>query len=150
MGPLASLTRSNLGRTSSIVGLSLPTLGAAVFAGWVYPFLKDFRVVLYAAAFIVSLLCLLQIPAFVESGTARIGRAAARGLAAGYLAGVVAYIVMAALVPDGAERLGNTFSALPGGFLIAVFGSPLVMGLWLYGAIVGAAVEWLRNRSAAR
>lgn len=148
MGSLRAFTSSNFGRTSAVILLSLPTVGALLFAVWVYPFLKDFRAVLYAGAFVVALLCLLQLPQFVESGDARLGRAAARGLVAGYLAGVVAYAAMAALIPDGAERLGNAVAEMPGGLLVAALGSPIVMGLWAYGAIVGVGVEWLRNWAA--
>jgi hypothetical protein len=141
--------RSSIVRNLLAVAASVPLVALPLFWLWVHRFLKDYRTGVYAIAFVVALAIAIQIPGLrLARGQAALMSSAWRGAIAGYLAGLVAYVVLALIIPDGASKLINTFGR-PLEALALVLASPIFLGGWLYGALVGAAAEWLRGQAEA-
>jgi len=143
---LASASLRNL----LALAASIPIVALPLFGLWVHRFLKDYRTGIYAAAFVVALGIAMHVGFFrVREGSVRLGSAAWRGAIAGYLAGLIAYFALVLATPSGAEGLSRVLSRDPEGSAALVASFPLVFGGWVYGALVGVAVEWLRGKAEA-
>lgn len=93
-------------RTLIVFAASIPLVALPLFGLWVHRFLKDYRTGVYAIAFVVALAIAMQIPGLrLARGQAGLASSAWRGAIVGYLAGLVAYVVLALIIPDGASKV---------------------------------------------
>jgi len=145
-----SAFRALIYRNFLALGLSIPLVALPLFGLWVHRFLKDYRTGVYAVAFVVILAMVMHVGIFrVRGGAMRLVSAALRGAVAGYVAGVVGYLVLVLVIPDGAATLGRTVTRDGSVSVLLIASFPLVLGGWLYGALVGVTAEWLRSRAEA-
>jgi hypothetical protein len=121
-----------------------------LFGLWVHRFLKDYRTGIYAAAFVVALAIAMQSDVFrIRVGPVRMVSAMWKGALAGYMAGLIAYFVVSLIIPAGLGGLGRMLARDPADLLTLIAGSPVFLGGWVYGALVGVSIEWLRGRAEA-
>jgi hypothetical protein len=137
-------------RNFLVLGLSIPLVALPMFGLWVHGFFKDYRTGVYAVTFIVVIAMLMHVGIFrVRESTMRLASAGLRGAIAGYISGLVAYFILVFVISDGAATLGRTIGRDADTSIALIASFPLVLGGWLYGALVGLAVEWLRGRTKA-
>lgn len=137
-------------RNLLVLGASIPIVGLPLFGLWVHRFLKDYRTGIYAGVFVVTLGIVMHVGFFrVCEGNTRLGAAGWRGAIAGYLAGLIAYFALVLASPSGVEGLAGVVGRAPSDSVALIAGFPLFLGGWLYGALVGIAIEWLRGRAEA-
>lgn len=149
MDRLSKLVNSSpFALAGSAMILVLVTIGVPFFTVWVAQLFKAMHVLHFVITYLVLLLAMFAIFLSVVSRSvqASIWRMLLFGVLFGYLSGIGGLALHLVIVPGGIERLVNSIRmASFTDYILVDIWFTTMLGLWVYGGIVGFTV-WLLRR----
>lgn len=149
---LQSINASNFLLVGTAMLLVLITVGIPFFSVWVDTLFKATHFLHFVVTYLFLLFLMFLFSLWGNLPAKRLGLAhmLLLGVVFGYLSGIIAHSLHLVVTPGGLERLLHSMRSIPlKEYILLAVTFATILGLWIYGVVVGAAI-WLLQRWAHR